>query len=556
MVAVIGGLLTSVGSLLPVSSPATPAGFSSGPLLVILGLLPVAVAVGFAVFGRPLAAGGALIAAAIFTPGRLLADVQFLVDPKLAERPELLLTNATSGTLHAGLGLWLLLAGQVVTLIAGALMMGQGPQRAGDAEQPLSRGMLAVAVCVGICGATGLLYAPFHSTTPWMIDPDLLNGPVWPLVGGLLLAIAVPVVCTVAVTTGDTELTAGWLFGGAATVVAVAVPPLVAGLVVPGLHERAGPYIALIAVLGMLVLAVVTLGIGDRSRPVAAAEPELPGAARLHLTMAVLALVAAVAALLGSVTHTFVLPAGITEPPGYAERALLPTAVIVGVLSLAMLVRQWASLLRPVLAVALAAVFLSGAEALDAAFGGTGIDGVTLGPAAWFTGLALLAAAASAVCAGLAGGVERDDVDLTSGSTESTVLVPSVLGALLAIGAFVLPVVRANGYDEAGIVTNFQVTSWGLLVALVTVIIVGLVAPRSRPARAAGMLLGAAAVLLVRVLEFPLTSGRIAHSSVGLGTWFALASLIVLAIAAVAAAIAASRQPTDLVGRARTAARR
>ena len=556
VVAVIGGLLTSVGSLFPVSSPAASAGFSSGPLLFVLGVLPVAVAIGFAAFGRPLAAGGALMAAAIFAPGRLVANIQFIVDAKLAERPELLVPNATSGTLHAGIGVWLLLAGQVVTLVAGLLMAGQGAARSDDSDQPASRAPLFVALCVGVLGAVGLLAAPFHSSTPEVLEPDLWSGPLWPLVGGLLLAAAAPLVATVAVTASDSDLTPGWLFGGAASLVAVALPPLVAGVAVPGLHEAIGPYLVLVAALAMLMLTAFAMRSADRGDVQDAAGPELPGTARLHLTMAVLGLVAAIAALLGSVTDTFVLPAGLAQPPGYAERGLLPTAIIVGVLSLGMLGRAWAPSLRPVLAVALAAVPLAGAEALDAAFGGAGIEGVSLGPAGWFTGLALLAAAVAAICAAFAGGAERDDVDLTSVSTQPAVLVPSVLGALLAVGAFGLPIVRATGYAEAGIVTNFQVTSWGLLVALVTVIIVGLIAPRCRPARAAGLLIGAAAVLLVRGLAFPFTSGRVAHPSVGLGTWFALVAFVVLLVAAGAAMAAALRRPTGVVGRARSATRR
>jgi hypothetical protein len=558
MIAVIGGLLTSIGSLLPVSSPATPAGFSSGPLMFVLGVLPVAVAVGFAGLGRPLAAGGALIAAAIFAPGRLVTDLQFIVDAKLAERPELLLTTPTSGNLHVGLGLWLLLAGQLVTLIAGVLMFGQAAERSGESDRSESRAPLGLAVAVGILGALGLLLAPFHSTTPWMIEPDLLNGPVWPLIGGLLVAVAVPVVATMAVTMADAELTMGWLFGGAAAVVAVALPPLVAGFAVTGLHETAGPYIALIAAFAMVVLTVATLR-ATRRGAVAdadAAEPELPGAARLHLAVAVLGVVTAIAALLGSVTNTFVLPAGLPTPPGFAERALLPVAVIVGVLSLVMFGRAWAATVRPMLSVAFAAVPLAGAEALDAAFGGSGIDGVTLGPAPWFTGLAILTSAAAAICAALAGGVERDDVDLTSVTSKPVVLVPAVLGAVLALGAFGLPVVRAEGYAEAGIVTNFQVTSWGLVVAVAAVVIACFVAPRARPVRAAGLLIGATAVVLVRVLEFPLTSGRIVHSSTGLGMWFAVASLVVLLVAAGAAMVGASRETSGLVGRARTAGRR
>jgi hypothetical protein len=555
VIAVIGGLLTSIGSLLPVSSPATPPGFSSGPLLFILGVLPVAVAVTFAALGRPLAAGGALVAAAIFAPGRLFTDFQFLVDAKLAERPELLLTGPGTGSLHAGLGLWLLLAGQVVTLIAGVLMIGQG-DRAGESDRvERSRATLALAAIVGIVGAVGLLLAPFDSTTPWMIQPDLLNGPVWPLIGGLLLAVAVPVVATMAVTMADSELTMGWLFGGAATLVTVSLPALVAGFAVPGLHETGGPYLALIGAWGMVVVTVGALRAARRDAGGDLVEPELPGAARLHLTVAVLGVVTAFAAVLGSTTSTFVLPAGLPAPTNFAERGLLPTALIVGVLSLAMLGRSWAPTLRPMLAVAFAAVPLTGAEALDAAFGGSGIDGVTLGPAPWFTGLALVTAAAGAVCAALAGAVERDDVDLTSVTIQPSVLVPSVLGVLLAVGAFGLPIAQAEGYAEPGIVNNFQVTSWGLLVALVTVLIAGFVAPRARPMRAAGLLIGAAAVLLVRVLEFPLTSGRIAGSTVGLGLWFGVASLVVLLIAAGAAMMIAIREPAGLVDRARTAAR-
>src|SRR5215469_9673397 len=42
-VGIAGGVLLAVGALLPVVSPATPRGFTSGPLLFVLGLLPIAV---------------------------------------------------------------------------------------------------------------------------------------------------------------------------------------------------------------------------------------------------------------------------------------------------------------------------------------------------------------------------------------------------------------------------------------------------------------------------------------------------------------------------------
>jgi len=531
------------------TTPAATAGFSAGPLLFVLGLLPVAVAVGFTALRRPLAAGGALIAAAVFAPGRLATDIQVLVDAKLAGHPELVVPNQTSVALHGSTGVWLLLAGQLLTLIAGVLMVGQGAERpvgVDGADQTAPRAPLFIALCVGVLGAAGMLAAPFHSTNPEIIEPDLWSGPLWLLIGGLLVAAAVPLVTTVAVTTADPALTPGWLFGGAAALIAVALPGLVSGLAVSGLHQSVGPYLALIAAIAMLGL------IGLARRAAEAAEgssggsdsprPELPGTARLHRATGILAVLAGIAALLGAVTSTFVLPAGVPSPTGYAERSLLPAAVIVGLLGIAMLVRNWAPTLRPVLAVALAAIPLAGVAALDAAFSGAGIAGVGLGPASWFTGFAILATCVAAICAALAGGVERDDVDLTSVSVQPMVLVPAALGVLLALGAFGLPMLSADGYTEAGIVSNFQVTSWGLLVALVTVIIAGLVAPRSRPARAAGLLFGAAAVVAVRLSAFPLTRGRVAHSVVGAGTWLSAASFVALVVAAVAAIAVARRQ--------------
>ncbi|HEX3782348.1 MAG TPA: hypothetical protein VHX38_22005 [Pseudonocardiaceae bacterium] len=549
--AAIGGVLTAIGPLFPMTSPVAPAGFSAGPMLFVLGLLPVAVAIGLAALRRPLAAGGALIAAAVFVPGRLATDVQFLVDAKLAEHPELVVPDQTSVALHGSTGVWLLLVGQLLTLVAGALIVGQGAERpvgADAAEQVAPRTPLFIALCVGVLGAVGLLAAPFHSGNPEIIEPDLWSGPGWLLIGGLLLAAAVPVVTTVAVTTTDPALTPGWLLGGAATLVAVALPGLVSGIAVSGLHQSIGPYLALIAAVAMLAL----IGFARRAADAAADSsgeqdspgPELPGTARLHRATGILAVLAGIAALLGAVTNTFVLPAGLPSPIGYAERALLPTALIVGLLGIAMLVGRWAPILRPMLAVSLVTIPLAGAGALDAAFGGVGIAGVGLGPASWFTGFAILAGCVAAICAALAGGVERDDVDLTSVSTEPIVLVPSVLAAVLAIGAFGLPILRAAGYTEAGIVSNFQVTSWGLLVALVTVIIVGIVAPRCRPARAAALLLGTAAVLLVRLLELPLTRDRVAQSSAGAGTWLSAASLVLFLLAAVAAVVVALRRPT------------
>ncbi|MBQ6643071.1 MAG: hypothetical protein IJH84_18835, partial [Saccharopolyspora sp.] len=57
-------------------------------------------------------------------------------------------------------------------------------------------------------------------------------------------------------------------------------------------------------------------------------------------------------------------------------------------------------------------------------------------------------------------------------------------------------------------------------------------APRCRPPRAVALLGGAALVMSVRVLEFPITSGRFEGAAPGLGLWFAIAAVLAIAVTA------------------------
>ncbi len=122
-VAVVAGLLLAVGPLLPVIPPGTP-GYTSGPLLAVLGILPAGVAVLLALRGSSSAVGGVLSAAALFAPGRALVDAQLAIQANASvARPEFA-APTTIESMHAGTGLWLLLAGHVLTLVAGALVLG------------------------------------------------------------------------------------------------------------------------------------------------------------------------------------------------------------------------------------------------------------------------------------------------------------------------------------------------------------------------------------------------------------------------------------------------
>jgi hypothetical protein len=544
----LGGLLLAVGALLPVVDPDLPAGFASGPLLFVLGILPIGIALVLAARGSAAAVSGALLAAAVFAPGRALADAQLAIEGSATDRPEFAMPTALEH-LHGGIGLWLILAGHVLTLVAGVLAGGvlaggTGDPAGGTSErQPGSyQGPVLLALGLGALAGVGLVAAPFTSTSPFLLGRGVLDLPVTPLIGGLLIALAVPLSATLAVTSADPAAAKGWLLGSAGLVLVVALPRLVSGLAVPGLGSTWGPYVAVVAAIGLAAFGLVTDRTVAAGMDTAAGDDEaahadlnLPAQSRLHLAAGIAGLLAAGAALVGADTSLFLLPPDLPHTTDVAGRPLIPAAVLIALCAIGMVVPRWAATVRPAFAVAWVAVLLAGTEAFDTALTANQIDGVRIGPGFWASGLAMLAALVGACCAGLAGGVERDDVDLTHVSWQPRVLVPGAIAAVLAIGAFGLPVLTATGYTGPGVWSNFTFASWGLVLALIVVIAAALLAPSCRPQRATALLAGAAGVVVVRVLALPLNKAMVAHPTAGPGFYLALACLVALIVAAVLA---------------------
>jgi hypothetical protein len=565
-VALAGGLLLAVGPLLSVVDPAAPAGFASGPLLFVLGLLPAGVAVVLAARGSAAAVGGVLFAAALFAPGRALADAQLAVEGSAASRPELVLPSALQH-LHGGPGLWLLLAGHALTLVAGLLAMGLGdvgdPGVSTSERRPGSyQGPVLIALGLGAVAAIGLVAAPFTSSSPFLLARGALDSPMMELVGGLLIAVAVPLAATIAVTSADSAVARGWLLGSATSVLAIALPRVASGLAVHDVGPTWGPYAAVLAAAALIGFGLVTdrtVAAGmDTSAGDDTLEPadlNLPAQSRLHLAAGVAGLLAAGAALVGADTALFVLPADLPHTVDVAGRLLIPAAALIGICAIGMLVPRTASAVRPAFAVGWVAVLLAGTGAFDTALTATQIDGVRIGPGFWASGLAVLAAIVGACCAGLAGGVERDDVDLTSVAWQPMVLVPGVVAALLAFGAFGLPVLRADDYTSPGLWTDFRFASWGLVFGLVAVVAAALLAPICRPERATALLLGAAGIVLVRVLALPLDRAMAPNAGAGPGFLLAVTCLVALLVAAGMAALLARRAADGRVTRRRSVAR-
>ncbi|MHA6805728.1 hypothetical protein [Salinifilum ghardaiensis] len=529
VLALSGALLRGLGPLAGLVVPDPAPAYPSWPLLLVLALLAPAASLWLRARGRDVVAAAVLVGPAALAPGRAVHDAQLALDASALARPELLRPERLAA-FTPGTGMWLLLAGHVAVLAAGVLAArsitrdtaGDGPQR---------QGLLAVGLVAGALAAVAALMASYSSDDPYVVPTSAVDGPPAVLAGSLLLALAVPVAAGLAVGSTDPDVARGGLLGLALGLVGVFAPAPVTAAVLADFQVGWGPVLGSLAALALAALAVPAgrrlRAAGERRR-----ELQLPAHGRLLALTAVLACLSGVSCLVAAATSQLRLPGGMEDPAEYPARLLWVAGGLLLVLGAAVLVRGWAERIRPVLAVAWAVVPLSCAAVLDSVFTAVQVADAAAGPGAWACGAALVLAVLAAVAAALAGAVERDEVDLTEIAMRRDVLPPCLVALVLGAGAFSFPVVDAPDYTPPGVFSAFGTTSWGLLVAVIAVVGASVVAPLSRPARAASLLTGAASVVAVRVAQYPLTVGRLEGSWAGPGLWLGLAALVVLLVAA------------------------
>ncbi|RKT57653.1 hypothetical protein [Saccharothrix australiensis] len=519
--AAAGALCGAVGAALPVVDGSAPPAYTAWPLLAALALLPVGVAAFFLSRRATTTAAAALVPAGVFAVGRFLVDLQVLADPLTAARPELYLPTALTAPGPAA-GLWVLLAGHVLTAAAGLVAATARTEPEGGRSERF--GLPATA---GVVGAVGLCMAPFGSSDAFIPAGGPLDAPLPALAGGLLVALAAPVLAVLSASSGDPDARRGGLLGIAAVLVALAAPGLATAVAVDRVDAAPGPFLVLGAAVALAWPATGRAG----------HDLALPGRRRLHLIAAVLGVATGACAALGALTRHLDVPAGVTPPTDYAARLLWPAAVAVALTALL-------PKARPAFAVALAAVPLAAGQALDAALNAAKVPSVGPGPGVWFTALAVLLAGAAASTAALAGAVERDEEGADRTSPPLPLLAAALTAGLVAVGAFALPVLAAPGYVP---ITAFglRVGSWGLLIALVAVLVAVGLSLVSRPGRGAALLLGAACVTATRALEYPFSASRAAGTEPGPALWLALATTALLLVAA---AIRADRRSAPRPG--------
>ncbi|MDQ0377447.1 hypothetical protein [Amycolatopsis thermophila] len=408
----------------------------------------------------------------------------------------------------------------------------------------VGRGGLIVGMFAAVVAAVGVMMAPFTSTDAFLPAASAFESPVLVLTGSLLLAFALPV-ATVLLAGSGTAVARGGLLGLGVTAAVVGLPNLVSGLSLPGVRLSAGPILVLVGAAGLIAAAFLpTAATRDAAQDDEAGEITMPGIRRLRIVTGVLAVLTAAAAVAGALTPQVVIAGNLSGPQSPSRSALLVAGLLVGVLGLVMFTAVPAGYVRPVLSVAWVTVPLAGTAVLTMAVTATELGaGLTPGPGVLWTALAIVGAAITACCSVVAGMVERDETtDPATAFGEGAalpgadLLTPLVAAGILAIGAFGTPSILAPDYVEPALWSSFGTPSWGLLVALLTVLGACVLAPRCRPARAAALLAGAACVAGLRAAELPLVGDQIAGAHAGLGWWLALGCALALVIAAVLAA--------------------
>ncbi|MEV8608918.1 hypothetical protein AB0383_13465 [Amycolatopsis sp. NPDC051373] len=535
----IGALALTAGAILPVSPDANP-GYLAWPLLALLALVPAGIVAAAAYSGRHGLAAGLTAGLAALAPGRLLLDLQFFANGSKTVRPELYLPDRLLDRSAVGAGFWLLLAGHVLTIAAG-IAAGQVARQlnevAGD-DGGRRRWRLVVPLLT-IAAGVGLLMAPVISDNPFFPAHSAFEGPGLALTGYVVIAGALLLAVVLGFGAASDGVARGTLGGAAAATFAVALPPLVGGLAVGGLHLAWGPVVAVAAMLVVLVLApLATPQIAQVERTDLAGEARVPSLTLWRTATALLALLTAVVGVVGALAPQLDTATATQSP----ARWLLLTAAILVALPTPFLFAYKTA--RGILAVLWAGVVLAGTAVLSTAItasqatGLTGLDGLGgtisyhLGAGAVFTAIALGLAGLTALAAAVTGVVERDD-EGTEGP-RPRVLLPVAAAAILSVLAFGTPVFTAPDYPSPGLWSDFDTPSWGLLTALLVVLGVLALSVRSRPGAAAAALTGAVLVLAVHVAQLPLVG--IAGRTPALGFWFGLAAIVVTATAAATAA--------------------
>ncbi|MDT7668545.1 MAG: hypothetical protein QOC74_1328 [Pseudonocardiales bacterium] len=568
----LGALLVAGGPRYPVAIAADGAAvgpaYGVWPLLAVLAVVPAVVSV-MLLLVRQRAPGLALIASVgAVSVGQLLLTVQLLLDPVRAARAELV-APAGVGELRPGPGGWLLLAGQLLTVLGGLAAAREASALRGERsmDEPAigprtPPGALLLGVGCAVLADLGVLAAPYVSTNPWLVPRSVLDAPVWAAAGGFALAIGIALAVVLACSTPDPRVSVGGLVGAALGVLGVVAPRVTVAALAGsgGLRVALGPVLGVVGVLGLALLAC---WVGYRGRRAAgrtaltggyapadgvggpgalarlggaadrlAGAPATALAVRCRLAGAGLTVLAGGCAVAAALTEPLRLAADLPHPQLVARWMLIAAGVLLVPLGVLTATRRLGPTVRPALAVVLVVVPLAAGDPLAALLAVLGLPGVSAGVGLGLMLLSVVLAGAAGLAVVLAGGFERDEVEVTRTPYEGPLPAAAVAAAVLAVPAFWLPLLDGVGWGTTGVLQPpFGLPSWALLAGFAVTAGAALIGPRCRPARAIALFAGVVAVLLFRVLRLAVTPGLAVGDSVGEGAWASGLCLVLVLVA-------------------------
>ncbi|MFD4182590.1 hypothetical protein [Rhodococcus sp. NPDC058514] len=585
VLALLGVAAMAVSPALGVVRPDTgPAVAAAAVTALVCAALAPALAVLALLGRRPAVAGTVLAGAGAVSVGLVVLDLHLLDDPINANRLELF-RPLTAASLGAGPGAYAILAGHGLAAAAGLLGLVAAARAShadgyGHSDYPdhdgasvggrIGSGLSTLAVAAAAVLAAALFAPPLRSTDPVLLVPAVIESAAANSLGVGMIGVAVLIVVAAALAAISPLAAAGAVVGAAVAALGVAGPRLVAGLVAgdgvsvgPGSVVAVAACASLIAVgcaIPMTAAARARRGLAQllaRSEAAAEAAPavertskssksakssaralaaaaERTRVGRWHVATAVVGIGAGLLGAVGALLPVLSVPGGAQEPTILATRVVLVAGVVLVTACLWLLLSEFAAVVRPAVGVLWAAQVMAVAAVLQAVVLAEDLPGVGPGPGAALLALSAVAAAATGLLALCAGSAERDGIDTSVDlPVRLPVLIVGSVAALASVAALGLPLYRGVDFGPDSFAQwPWGWDLWGRALLAVAVIAAVLVAGRSRPARGAALLVGAATGMSVYLIGWPLTSARVAEPAMGVGALCAVVAVVLLSVSA------------------------
>lgn len=508
-VAGVAPVVSGVG----VIGPSTPA-VVVGTVFWAIGTAALVVA---ARRGRSDVVGAATAGVGALAFGASITDLQLFEGAIDANRLELF-RPSTAAALDAGFGAVLVTGGHLLVFVAGvagAALVRRTSDAPTEDDVPVGRRLpfpvVALLIVATVIVAVAFVLPAYTSTDPVFLAHAVVDGPVLFSIGSAISAALVLILASYALTSNSAPVAAAVMTGVGW---AASSTMLVRWWGAAGAGDRidigAGPRWGAPAALVLVTAGAVSawvigrsatpVGTGGPARPVGSARPA-SGPGRRHALAGALSIVSAVAVAAPAAVDLLALP-GAEAPVVSGIRLTVLIAVITAATSVLLLLSEFAPIARPAVAMILFAQLAAAASVVQALVLAAGIGAVGFGPGAYALLLGIVATVAALAVLVAAGAAERDDIDTSIEREPSASSTAVVVGAaaVAALGVL-LPAYSLGGQAVGSIaILPWGYDVWGRVVLAVAVVVAGVVAVRSRPARGASLLLGAAVGPAVLVL--------------------------------------------------------